>query len=187
MRVTGGASRGRRLATLRHSGLRPTGSRVREALFDILGGRVRDAALLDLFAGTGSVGVEALSRGAREAVFVERDRRAARLIEENLARAGLSSAGRVLAVAADRAVARLAVERRRFDVVFVDPPYEMGVPEDLLSRVAELLSPQAVLVIEHATRAAEAAPPGGPLRLGRRYRYGDTCLSLLRHAAPPGA
>lgn len=179
MRVTGGAARGRRLASPRRPGVRPTGSRVREALFDILGARIRGAAVLDLFAGTGAIGVEALSRGADGAVFVERDRRAARLIETNLSRAGLTGAGRVLAMPADRAIERLEAAGDRFDLVFADPPYEAGVREALLRRAAGLMKEGALLVVEHATRAPVAAPADGPLRTGRRYRYGDTTLTLL--------
>jgi 16S rRNA (guanine966-N2)-methyltransferase len=163
--------------------MRPTAARVREALFDILGSRVAGADVLDVFAGTGAVGIEALSRGARGAVFVESDARAARLIEANLRAAGFSAEATVVASDAGRALDALAARGASFAIVFLDPPYAAGATAAILERSAGLVAPGGVLVVEDATRGgADLVAPG--LRAGRRYRYGDSRLSVF-HRDPP--
>jgi 16S rRNA (guanine(966)-N(2))-methyltransferase RsmD len=169
-------------------GLRPTSARVREALFDILGGRVAGAEVLDLFAGTGAVGIEALSRGARRAVFVEADARAVRLIAANLRRAGLEGAATVVAGDAARALERLRAQGAKFSIVFLDPPYAEGAPPDVLQASAALVEPGGVLVVEHGARGRVALEPPAGLAAGRRYSYGDSRLSVFHrdaHAAEP--
>jgi 16S rRNA (guanine(966)-N(2))-methyltransferase RsmD len=187
LRLTGGQGRGRRLASAAHGGLRPTAARVREALFDILGARVGGAAVLDLFAGTGAVGIDALSRGAGRVVFVEADPRAARLIAVNLRAAGLSGDVAVIEDDAVRALDRLAAAGESFGIVFLDPPYATGAPPAVLDRSAALVAAGGVLVVEHdgGRRSAVPGTPAG-LRAGRRYRYGDSRLSVF-HRDPPTA
>jgi 16S rRNA (guanine(966)-N(2))-methyltransferase RsmD len=186
LRLTGGQGRGRRLASAALRGLRPTAARVREALFDILGARVPGADMLDLFAGTGAVGIEALSRGARRVVFVESGTRATKLIEANLRTAGVAGEATVVAGGAARSLERLAAAGASFAIVFIDPPYATGAPAAILDRSAALVADGGVLVVEHdGRRGAQIAPPAG-LRPGRRYRYGDSRLSVF-HRDPQTA
>lgn len=187
MKLTGGGSRGRRLLTGRHRGLRPSSARVREALFDILGARVQDAELLDLYAGTGAVGLEALSRGARRVVFVEIAGRAVRLIEGNLEKTGLAGLADVLHEEAAAALARLAGSGARFDIVFADPPYADGFPGSPMMAAAGLVRPGGVLAIEHAARRPLPAEARAGLRAGRVYRYGDSALTLFHRDLGGGA
>ena len=183
MRLTGGEARGRRLKVPRGSLVRPTADRVREALFDILGARVRGARFLDAYAGTGAVGCEALSRGAVRVVFLERDRRALALIEEN-ARAGPWS-GEVEIVAGDarRSLQRFGRRNERFDIVFLDPPYEESGIADMMVLAARVLATGGALAVEHrSSRVIDPLPEEVALAL-RSYRYGDTSLTVGR-AAP---
>ena len=180
MRLTGGTDRGRKLRAPRGSGTRPTASRVREAIFNILG-PAPDAPVLDLYAGTGALGIEALSRGAAKAVFIERDARALAALGRNLKEMGL--AGRAVIVGAKVAagIARLADTTDRFAWVFIDPPYASNEAEQTLAALAScaLLAPGAVIVVEHDKRNV---PPdqAGELYLADRRFYGDTGVSFYR-------
>jgi 16S rRNA (guanine(966)-N(2))-methyltransferase RsmD len=160
---------------------------VREALFDILGARVHDASFLDLYAGTGAVGVEALSRGARRVVFVDDDPGAARLIEENLALLESPGAAEILTLGVAASLSTLKRRKERFQVVFLDPPYDDAVPEPVLAAAAGLVVPGGIVVVEHAARRPPAPAAVLSLRPGRVYRYGDTSLTVLhREAGPEG-
>lgn len=182
MRVIAGSARGRRLHGPRGDRVRPTSDRVKEALFSILGSRVAlsGATVLDLFAGSGALGIEALSRGAAAATFVEQDAGARRLLAANLERCGVGNRARVLPAEASAAVRRLAGEAARFDGVLLDPPYGRELADRLLRAVAEhrLLRPGGWAMAEHAAadRLAEAY---GDLRLTVARRYGNTVLSLF--------
>jgi len=125
MRVTGGEAKGVRLRTLRGAETRPTADQVRKAIFDILGAQVESARVLDLFAGTGALGIEALSRGAEEAVFIESSREACSVILDNLLATGMRGKGVVRRTDAERFLARKA--RADFDLAFLDPPYARGL------------------------------------------------------------
>lgn len=178
MRVIAGKAKGVRLKGLRGLSCRPTSDKVKEALFDILGeDKVAEARVLDLYAGTGSLGIEALSRGAREAVFVEIDSRCIGMIKENLKRSSFASQGRVIKRDALRAMRFLKGER--FEVIFADPPYGMMVGPKIVESVAhnQILAQGGVLVLEHFFK--EQLPiHQPPLRLWRRACYGQTCLSF---------
>jgi 16S rRNA (guanine(966)-N(2))-methyltransferase RsmD len=163
----------------RIEGLRPTSARLREALFDILGGRIHDASFLDVFAGTGAIGLDALSRGATRAVFIEADRRAARAIAGNLALAGVAGSARIVEGDAEAALLELSRAGERFDIVFLDPPYTTGALGRTLPAAARLLRAGAVMVVEHASRRAFSMPELAGLRRGRRYVHGDSALSVL--------
>lgn len=171
-----GEFRGRRLASASAKGLRPTADRVREALFSILGGDVEDARVLDLYAGTGALALEAVSRGAASAVCVERSAAALAALERNVRELGLEER-----VAIKRADA-LAYARRlhggsdQFDVVFCDPPYAEPLEPVLNHVVAERWWTKAV-VVEHAASRGPAAPPGTEVDT---RRYGDTGISIFR-------
>ena len=184
VKLTGGRGRGRRLRSPRIEGLRPTSARLREALFDVLGSRIHAAAFLDVFAGTGAVGLDALSRGAARAVFIESDRRAARLIAANLALAGVADSGRIIESDAVRALLDLRRLVERFDVVFLDPPYADESLERALPAAAGVLRSGGVLVVEHASRRGVDTTALRGLRPGRRYVHGDSVLSVLHDDGP---
>jgi 16S rRNA (guanine966-N2)-methyltransferase len=191
MRIVGGEGRGRRLRAPRGLRTRPTAERVREALFDIVGPAVAGTRVLDLFAGTGAVGIEALSRGAARAVFVEKDPAALRALRANLAAVGASRAqARVVGDDALGCLDRLAAEEGAFDLVFLDPPYDGALAQRALARLAgsALLGPGARVVVQHFVKTAVTAPAGlVPAREPRRF--GDTALTFLRGEAytPPGS
>jgi 16S rRNA (guanine966-N2)-methyltransferase len=171
VRVVSGSARGRRLVAPEGSGTRPTPDRVREATFNALGslGVVSEAAVLDLFAGSGAMGIEALSRGAARATFVDSDLRARRAIEANLGACGLSSAAEVVATPVERFL--VGAQHRRWDLALIDPPYDYdGWPELLLDLPAEI----AVL---ESNRAIE--PPFG-WEVVRAKRYGRTHVVIAR-------
>lgn len=179
MRVIAGVAKGHPLKAPKGSGTRPTADRVREALFNVLAARVPDARVLDGFAGTGALGIEALSRGASAAVFVEQDAAVAAIIRENLGRTGLAAQGTVL-VQDIAQMARYAAHGP-FDLIFLDPPYDRGWVERLLGLFGpgQLLSPAGLLMLEHSRR--EAAPAAaGNLEQVRQLTYGDTVISLFR-------
>ena len=168
LRITGGEARGTPLVEPRGMRLRPTSGLVREALFNILGDRVIDARVLDLYAGTGALGIEALSRGAAACTFVESDPAAVRAILESLGRAGFSAAGTVLR---GRLPAALGTLEGPYDVALMDPPYAAdGIP-DVLLRLTPLLAPGGLIVYEHASRYNPPEPAAG-LRLTDRRVYG---------------
>jgi len=180
VRVTGGRYRGRRLETLPRLDLRPTSDKVKEALFSILAPRLEGARVVDLFAGTGALGIEALSRGAARVVFVERERECLAVLRRNLARLECP----VPAVVAGDALDPAAWGREVFpvEVILADPPYRKGLPERLLDALGavEALTEDGRLVIEHESGVAPDRP--GWEALDRR-RYGDTTLSFFRRAA----
>lgn len=180
MRIIAGTLKGRRLRTPAWEGLRPTSDRLRETLFNILGGRVAGAFVLDGYAGTGAVGIEALSRGASGVVFVENDRRAAALIAENLRHCGVSDGYDIIRADIGR-VSRPAGSPP-FDVIVLDPPY---AETDLLACVtcaAPWLAVGGVLVLEHARRRTPPAS-AGHLIVTRVVHSGDSALSFYRHGS----
>lgn len=179
MRVIAGRFGGRRLKSPTHTGLRPTTDRVREALFNIIGGRAVGARVLDLFAGTGSLGIEALSRGAIGAVFLERDRRAVLLLRDNLAALRLNpEESKIIAAPVAEGLRRLA-GNARFDLIFADPPYEAEVIDATLALLAEghLIAPGGLVVVEHRAVVPVAAPRA--LAQSDQRVYGDTALTFF--------
>ncbi|MGZ8783252.1 MAG: 16S rRNA (guanine(966)-N(2))-methyltransferase RsmD [Gaiellaceae bacterium] len=172
MRVIAGTHRGARIAAPKGLATRPTGDRVREAAFNLIG-PVDGARVLDLFAGSGALGIEALSRGAASVTFVESDRAACRTISENLERLRLTGA-RV--VCAD-AVWTLRQDTRSYDLVLVDPPYEAWAELEpkLAEHLPRILAPDGLLVVETGSRTQPALPL--PLRTSRRY--GSARLTLF--------
>lgn len=179
MRIVAGTARGRRLVAPTGREVRPTADRVREALFASLGARVVDARVLDLFAGSGALGLEALSRGAAAAVFVERSRRVLPVLERNIAGSGCAERARLIRGDYSRALALLAREAARFDLVLLDPPYDAGLAAPALAGLVErrLLAPGARIVLEH--RRATPAPVTGNLQIGGSRSYGDTAITMI--------
>jgi 16S rRNA (guanine(966)-N(2))-methyltransferase RsmD len=186
VRIIAGAYKGRRLATPRGDVTRPTADQVRIALMDTLMPWLPGARLLDLFAGAGGVGLEALSRGAAHATFVERDARAVAALRENVARLGLGERTRVLRGDAERELGALAAEGARYDIVFLDPPYEASLVEPVLRRLGTgvLTTPDAIVIAQHPTKRAPAAEIGVLLQV-RTRRFGETTLTFYRPSRAP--
>jgi 16S rRNA (guanine(966)-N(2))-methyltransferase RsmD len=184
MRIRAGALKGRRLVTPAGRTTRPTADQVRVACLDTLAPGLGDGPFLDVFAGAGGIGIEALSRGAPRAVFVEDDRRALRALRENLRALELEARARVAAGDAERVLPRLAADGERFAAVFLDPPYDAPAGPRALALVAALplLLPGAVVVAQHATKAPPP-PPGPPLVEWKRRRFGETTLTFFRAGA----
>jgi 16S rRNA (guanine966-N2)-methyltransferase len=180
MRIVAGALKGRRLEAPDWPGLRPTSDKLRETLFNVFAPLIDGARFLDGFAGTGAVGIEALSRGAAHVTFVERDARAVRLIEKNLTHAGLG-ADRHVIIRAELADGVRRLAGQRFDIVFLDPPYGAAELRGALTAVEPLVGAETLLVIEHAKR--DAAPArSGLLARARELASGDSALTFYRVA-----
>ena len=179
IRVVGGELRGRRLAVTAR-GVRPTSERTREAIFDILGmALVSGARVLDLYAGTGALGVEALSRGAAFADFVEGSAEVARRLTESLASLGLAARSRVHRSDLSRGVLPVSAEGP-WQIVFLDPPYEGGAGEMWLRALARIpWSESGGVVVHERGRSARSETPEG-LRLLTERRYGDTTVAIYR-------
>lgn len=186
-RIIGGESKGRRLAAPRGQVTRPTGSRVKQTLFDILAPRLARARFLDLFAGSGAIGLEALSRGAGEVVLVEHDARVATVLRGNAAQLRDLGDARVRQEDFRRALAGLAREGRLFDLVFVDPPYDSDLYEPALEGLVRLglLAGEGVVAAEHFHKRPLPETIGGLVR-ERQVRVGDHVLSFYRLAARAG-
>lgn len=183
MRIIGGEARSRMIDAPRGMDTRPTQDKVRESLFNILQGQIEGRSVLDLFAGSGALGLEALSRGAADAVFVDKSRQAAKVIRENIERLGYGSKTQV--VCSDWSLAmgtQSYYERNVFDLVFMDPPYRMTNTGEMCGRMLErgILAGDALIVIEHAL--ATPPMPGGRFRITDTRRYGDTGITFLRLA-----
>jgi 16S rRNA (guanine966-N2)-methyltransferase len=181
MRVIGGRARGRRLKAPKGQALRPTSDRIKEALFNILPHDLTAMKVLDLFAGTGNLAIEALSRGATEAVLVDSSAASAKIIRENLSKLQLAGRAKVWVTPAFRALRLLARRGETFDIIFLDPPYERRLVEPSLKIIAEgaLLRPSGVVIAEHSIREA-VEEEYGSLALTDRRRYGATLLSFYR-------
>jgi len=175
VRIVAGSRKGHRIEAPKGVVTRPTGDRVREALFSILG-PVEDARVLDLFAGSGALGLEALSRGARSCLFVERDRQAARVIQSNLEKLRLTGAV-VVARDVGAALREEQDHERRYDLVLADPPYEdwAGHETALADLLPSVLADDALVVVE----TAERVEPALPLDLVTTRRYGSARITVF--------
>jgi len=186
MRVIAGSHKGRRLQGPQVTTPRPTSDRVKEALFSIVAPWMADARFLDLYAGTGAIGIEALSRGARTATFVESDPASLKLLRANLTHCRLTAQADVQACAVETFLTRS--RGPGYDLIFADPPYQDAAAGlavlSALSR-SPLVKPDTVLILEHGGKASLAGELGR-LALTRQYRYGDTMLSLF-HLQAEGA
>jgi len=179
LRITGGTARGRMLRGPRRSSLRPTRGMVKEALFSILASSApRLGRVLDLYAGVGALGIEALSRGADWVDFVEKDPKTCALIRENLASTGLAATARVYCTAARKALSLLS---ERYDIILLDPPYSGDEVDKVLGDLGEspIVGEETTVVAEHSSRRG-LAPRHGRLALVKTRRYGDTSLSIFR-------
>jgi 16S rRNA (guanine966-N2)-methyltransferase len=184
MRIISGTHKGRRLEAPDWAGLRPTSDRLRETLFNILAPRIVDARVLDGCAGTGAVGIEALSRGAGHVTFVDGDRRALALVARNLARCGIT--GGYATIQADLGSPATRLPHAAFDLIFLDPPYDTD-PVEVMRGAGEWLRADGLLIVEHARRRA-APDRVDALAAVRRVTSGDSMLSFfVRDAATPAA
>ena len=188
MRVIAGTYRSRILKSLKGQALRPTSDRLRETLFNVLGPAVNESRFLDVFAGTGAVGIEALSRGAAEAVFIEHHAPAGALIRRNLDSLGISVGALVLSVDALRGLEKLAARHKPgdppFDFVFLDPPYTLTEEYERVLHFlasAPFLTDGSVVVAEHS-RKRELPARVGHLERTRILRQGDAALTFYRAA-----
>jgi len=187
-RIIGGSGKGRRLKSPRGPLTRPTASRVRQALFDVLAAEVPGCRFLDLFAGSGGVGLEACSRGAALAVLVEVDPIAARSIRHNVATLSAEAVARAVRGDVRAALSRLAASGERFGIVFLDPPYGSDLYEPVLAALASgsVLAPGGLVVAEHFHKRALPETIGRLVRV-RILRVGEQCLSFYRSAEGEGA
>ena len=184
MRIIAGSLKGRRLKAPSWEGLRPTSDKLRETLFNILAPKVGGARVLDGFAGTGALGLEALSRGAAQVTFIESDRRAQALIEENLAHCDVQNGCVIIRASFARGVDALRADPAfvPFDIVLLDPPYDQQ-PDEILTSAARVVAPAGTVALEHARRQPaprQAGDPSGPggLVLIRAVASGDSELAL---------
>ena len=179
MRIIAGSLRGRRIKTPDWDGLRPTSDRLRETLFNILAPRIEGARVLDGYAGTGAVGIEALSRGASHVTFIEQDRRASALIETNLRALGVKDRYAIIRAGFAGAARQLS---ERFQVIFLDPPYGAAELGEAVAAAAPLVSDDTLLIVEHATR--DAAPDTTSLIKTRELKQGDSALAFYKSSRP---
>lgn len=179
MRIASGKYRGMEIETPRGSKTRPTGGRLKKSLFDILAPSLPGARVLDLFAGAGALGLEALSRGAAHVTFVERNRGASETIRKNVERLGLGEQVELLRREARSALGLLVEREETFDVVLIDPPYRSEMHASLLQRIGSmsLVSPGGLVILEHHHKT-NLADSYGCLTKAREVRAGESCLSF---------
>lgn len=181
MRIGSGELRGRKLHAPKGSATRPTGARLKKSLFDVLAPGIEGARVLDLFAGAGALGLEALSRGAARAVFVERGKKAAEAIRRNFADLGVEERTDLMAMEVRAALSKLEGEGACFDVVFADPPYASEELDRLLSELGAraLLADDGLVVVEHHHKR-ELRERYGELTRARVLKSGESCFTLYR-------
>jgi 16S rRNA (guanine(966)-N(2))-methyltransferase RsmD len=186
MRVIAGTLRSRRLKAVGKLQLRPTSDRLRETLFNVLGPSVEDSLFVDLFAGTGAVGIEAISRGAREAIFVDSNAASAKLIRANIAALGIAGGAQIFEADAVRGLEKITARHVMADFIFLDPPYEQN--QDYLRVLdfldsSRLIAPSGIVIAEHG-RKVELPGRFDRLERTRVLEQGDASLSFYRLAAP---
>lgn len=188
MRIIAGKAKGHRLRVPKGQDVRPTAARVKEALFNILPHDLSGLRVLDLFAGTGNLSVEALSRGAAEAVLVDASRKAERAMRENLQALDFSGKSEVWIVPVLKSARLLARRGEKFDLIFLDPPYEKGWVEKILRTIARegLLQSRGMAVAEHSVRE-KVEDRYGRLLLRDQRRYGTTLLSFFAYGPAEAA
>jgi len=177
MRVTGGIGRGQRLKVPAGDRVRPTSDKVKQALFNILGDRVVGAVFLDLFAGAGGIGIEALSRGAARVVFVDGSRDSLTVVKHNIERTGFEERSQAVLSKAESFCKKPSGP---YDIVFLDPPYSNEI-QPLLEQIAgaDILKPDAIVIAEHFKKQTSPERAGG-LTLYREAQYGDTMLAFYQ-------
>jgi 16S rRNA (guanine966-N2)-methyltransferase len=186
MRVISGSAKGRVLKAVPGMNTRPTTDKVKEAIFSMIGPYFDGGLALDLFAGTGGLGIEALSRGLGKAVFIDIEKKSLETVQQNLQATGLSERAEVYRNDAARALKLLAKRELQFDLVFLDPPYRMKVIADLIQQLDEkgLLHSEATVVVEHEAKDILEQNIGSLLQY-RRADYGDTAVTIYHRVGEP--
>jgi 16S rRNA (guanine966-N2)-methyltransferase len=181
MRIVGGEARGRTLHFLSESKERPTSDFLREALFNILG-PLQDFSFIDLFAGSGSVGIEAVSRGAAEVVLVEKNKKIASVAQNNIESCGFKDRCRLLNLDVENALHKLNNKKRNFDIIFADPPYDKGLAGETIKLLNKypIFGADVRIVIQHSVKEDFNAQIGGKLILQDRRKYGSNILTFLK-------
>ena len=183
LRIISGDLRGKKLNSVRGAAIRPTADRLREAIFNILSFCVQDAVVLDLFAGTGALGIEALSRGAESAVFVENNNEAVSIIERNVRSCGFDGKTNIIRWNIKKNLDCLKYRKPAFDLAFLDPPYQLGMVKPALLNLhrSKSLQKETKIVVEHSNR--EAVPKDlSAFEIIDQRRYGKTLVSFLKYA-----
>ncbi len=179
IRITGGALKGIRLSVPKAGKVRPTAERVRESLFNIIRAYLLDAEVLDLFAGTGALGIEALSRGAKEVVFVENNRAVLRVLKDNLEKCNLTQKSLILPLSVTKALSLLKASNKSFDLIFADPPYSMASIEELIPPMLSLLKEGGIAVIEHDENRLVNLVESG-FTIEDKRKIGQTVITFLK-------
>lgn len=177
MRVITGTARGRRLITRDGDDVRPTTDRVKEAMFSILQFELEGKTVLDAFAGSGQLGIEALSRGAEKATFLDAAKESVEIINKNLQTTKLGSQARVLH---GDSISFLRSTREKFDIILMDPPYNSGLLQKGLPLAAEIAAPDGVIICE-SLMEEELPESAGAFKMVKRYRYGRVALTVYRN------
>jgi 16S rRNA (guanine(966)-N(2))-methyltransferase RsmD len=182
MRVIAGEKRGIRLASMRNTSVRPTTDSIKELIFNVLGHVLSEAVVLDMFAGTGGLGIEALSRGAVKAIFIEQDRSAQKLILQNIEKTGFTESAELYKLPVRKAIRSLNKKKLRFDLILADPPYDCDIITDTMTDIVkwQLLKQGGWLVLEHSCRFVPLEQVK-PLLQTMKKRQGETEISFYRH------
>ena len=181
MRVISGKVRGLKLNAPKNDDVRPTTDRVKESLFNMINSYMMDSDILDLFAGTGSLGIECLSRGANKCVFVDKSKESINIVKSNIKKARVENESIVLNLDFKSAISSLALKKEKFDVIFMDPPYYKNMFSDALLAVdeKELLKEDGIIVVEHDT--VDKFPDNmGRLYKSREKKYGTTTITFYK-------
>lgn len=187
MRVIAGAAKGRKLQTREGNDTRPTTDRLKETLFAVIQFEIPECRFLDLFSGSGGIGIEALSRGATEAVFVEANRDAFTCIRNNVRTTGFTERSRLMQQDVFSAIRALGMEQRQFDVIFLDPPYNHGLEEKTLQAIEDygLLAPEGLIVVESSAETP-IDPGNASFEIEKVKEYKVTKFTLLRSTVEAG-
>jgi 16S rRNA (guanine(966)-N(2))-methyltransferase RsmD len=181
MRIIGGQFRGRKIKHPEIEAVRPTKDRIREAVFNMVAGYVPGACVLDLFAGSGAFGLESLSRGAEKAVFVEQDSLCSKVLADNISSLGIGDKATIIQEDTFKSLELLNEDKESFDLVFSDPPYNMGMSKKTLIMINhyDILNPSGLLIIEHH-EAEEIPDSSGDVSLFKQKTYKDISISVFR-------
>lgn len=180
MRIIAGQYKGRRLEAVTAHGIRPTSDRVREAVFNIIAGRISGARVLDIFAGTGALGLEALSRGASQTTFMDISPHACELIKKNIERCGIHEKASIICHDMSRGILPEQIKVQPFSIVFMDPPYGTPLLENTLKKgaLSQILAQDGMIIAEHSIKMALPHPITG-LDIHDQRKYGKTLISFL--------
>jgi 16S rRNA (guanine(966)-N(2))-methyltransferase RsmD len=186
MRILGGTAKGRKLVAVKARGIRPTRDDVKESIFSMIQGHVEAAVVLDLFAGTGNLGLEALSQGAKRAIFVEKERLPLRALMRNIDLCGFRDRAEVISRDAEIALKLLRRRAEKVDLVFIDPPYGSGYGRKTLRFISahDMVNAGGMVVIEHSSGEIPS-DQRGRFSLSRQKRHGDTTISIFQWSPSP--